>query len=130
MIFSGDFHHLDLSHAFPEIQWIFAPGGKVLAIEALDYNPPIKLYRHLTPEMRTEWEKAHILTIKDIVFAKQFFRVGEVRFWHILGILEPHMRTFAPILHKIDIVLTRIPLIQLMAWMFTFELIKQEECEA
>jgi ubiquinone/menaquinone biosynthesis C-methylase UbiE len=124
---SGVLHHLDLSHAFPEMQRILVPGGKVLAIEALDYNPAIKLYRHFTPEMRTEWEKAHILSLKDIVFAKKFFSVGEIRFWHILSILEPHMRVLAPILHKIDTILTKIPLIRLMSWMFTFELIKQDK---
>jgi len=130
MICSGVLHHLDLSHAFPEIQRILVPGGKVLAIEALDYNPVIKLYRHFTPDMRTEWEKTHILSLKDIVFAKRFFRVGEIRFWHILGILDPHMGMFAPILHKIDTILTKIPLIRLMAWMFTFELIKQDKYKA
>ena len=37
--------------------------------------------------MRTEWEKAHILSLKDVRFARRFFTVGEVRFWHILSIL-------------------------------------------
>ena len=44
----------------------------VLGVEALDYNPLIKLYRQLTPDMRTEWEKAHILSLKDLRFAQKF----------------------------------------------------------
>jgi len=126
MVCSGVLHHLDLSMALPEIHRILAPGGKVLVIEALDYNPVIKLYRNLTPQMRTEWEKAHILSMKDLRFAHNFFKIGEIKYWHILGILEPHLRSFKQLLHSIDNVLTRIPLVQLMSWIFTFELIKDE----
>jgi ubiquinone/menaquinone biosynthesis C-methylase UbiE len=127
MICSGVLHHLDLSYAFPEIRRMLVPGGKALTIEALDYNPVIKLYRNLTPLMRTEWEKAHILSLKDIRYAKNFFEIGEIRYWHILGILEAHLRVLGTLLHHIDRILTRIPIIQLMAWMLTFELVKVEE---
>lgn len=124
IICSGVLHHLDRSYAFPELHRIVIPGGKILCHEALDYNPAIKLYRYLTPEMRTEWEKTHILSLKDIRFAKRFFKIGDVRFWHILGILAPHFPFLTNIFHSIDNVLTKIPLVKLMAWMFTFELIK------
>lgn len=56
IICSGMLHHLDLSRAFTELKRILAPGGKIMAIEALDYNPAIRLYRYFTPAMRTEWE--------------------------------------------------------------------------
>ena len=39
-------------------------------MEALSVNPLIQLYRNSTPEMRTEWEKNHILGPKDLKFAK------------------------------------------------------------
>ena len=80
LICSGMLHHLDLNKAFPEMLRILKPEGKVLAIEALDYNPAIKLYRFLTPDMRTEWEKAHILSLKDLELAKKFFKIGEINF--------------------------------------------------
>jgi hypothetical protein len=115
-------HHLDLSYAFPELRRILAPGGKILAVEALDYNPLIKLYRALTPQMRTEWEKAHILSLKDLRFAKRFFDVGEVRYWHITSIAAPHLPFLARPLELLDRGLSRVPVIQLMAWIFTFEL--------
>lgn len=50
---------------FDVLRRILKPNGVILAVEALDYNPMIKLYRIMTPEMRTEWEKAHILSYKD-----------------------------------------------------------------
>ncbi len=126
VICSGMLHHLDLSHAFPELRRILVPGGKILAVEALDYNPAIKLYRWRTPAMRTEWEAAHILSLKDVEFAKRFFNVENVRYWHITSILAPHLG-FVPhsMFSSVDSLLTRLPLIKLMAWMFTFELIKK-----
>src|SRR6185437_13297829 len=56
---SGMLHHLDLTRAFPELNRILAPGGRILCIEALSYNPVIQLYRNRTPELRTAWEKEH-----------------------------------------------------------------------
>lgn len=70
----GILHHLDLSLTFPELRRIMRPGGRYLAREALNYNPVIKLYRWLTPNMRTEWEKRHILSLRDLRFAKHFLR--------------------------------------------------------
>lgn len=125
IICSGMLHHLDLSYAFPELRRILAPGGKILAVEALDYNPLIKLYRHLTPAMRTEWEKAHILSLKDVRFAERFFTLGEMRYWHITSIAMAHAPLLAPLFGAIDHVLTRLPGMQLMAWIFTFELVSK-----
>ncbi|MCO6431173.1 MAG: class I SAM-dependent methyltransferase [Deltaproteobacteria bacterium] len=122
---SGMLHHLDLSYAFPELRRILKPGGKILAFEALNYNPLIRLYRKLTPSLRTNWEKEHILGLSDLRFAERFFTRGEVRYWNILSILSPHLPLLAPALAAADSVLTKIPLVQLMAWIFTFELIKE-----
>lgn len=120
-ICSGVLHHLDLEHAGPELFRVTAPGGTALAVEALDYNPAIKLYRALTPDIRTEWEKAHILSMKDVRNLRKFFNVDDVRFWHITGIAAPHLPAFmSPILNGLDRVLEKIPFIQRMAWMFTF----------
>lgn len=122
---SGMLHHLDLSFAFPELRRILAPGGKILAVEALDYNPLIKLYRMMTPAMRTEWEKAHILSLKDVRFAKRFFDIGEVKYWHVASPLAASATGLLPVFEAFDSVLTRLPLAKLMAWIFTFELKKQ-----
>ena len=123
----GMLHHLDLNYAYPELQRILKPGGKILAFEALDYNPIIKLYRMLTPHLRTNWEKKHILSLKDVRFAKKFFTIGELRYWNILTILSPHIPFLAKTFSAIDSILTRIPGIQLFAWIFTFEMIKKNK---
>ena len=129
VICSGMLHHLDLSYAFPELRRILRPGGRILAMEALDYNPAIKLYRRLTPEMRTDWEKAHILSLADLRFARRFFDVENVRYWHIASVVAPYlgMMRMLPALDFIDRILTRIPLVRLMAWIFTFELVKRRD---
>lgn len=120
VICSGMLHHLDLSYAFPELRRILKPGGRILAVEALDYNPAIKLYRYLTPAMRTEWEKAHILSLKDVAFAKRFFNVLDMRFWHVLGYVGGKFPALLPALDATDRLLEKTPYVNRMAWMFTF----------
>lgn len=129
VICSGMLHHLDLSYAFPELRRILRPGGRILAMEALDYNPAIKLYRRITPEMRTDWEKAHILSLADLRFASRFFDVENVKYWHIASVMAPYlgMMRALPALDFLDRILTRIPLMRLMAWIFTFELVKRRD---
>jgi SAM-dependent methyltransferase len=131
VICSGMLHHLELKKAFPELKRILRKGGRVLAVEALNYNPIIRMYRALTPAMRTEWEKEHILSHGDLDLAREFFRVDNIRYWHLASILGTPFRgvvVFSGImkaLNGIDSLLLRIPLIRNMAWMFTFELIKE-----
>ena len=125
IICHGMLHHLDLSYAFPELRRIMKPGGKLLAVEALDYNPAIKLYRKLTPDMRTEWEKAHILSLNDLTFASRFFKVKDIKYWHVTEFIGAKLTFLYPILKNIDPILEKIPFFKRMAWIFTFQLIKE-----
>ena len=127
IVCSGMLHHLDLSYAFPEMRRILKPGGRVLAFEALDYNPVIKLYRLMTPDMRTQWEKAHILNLSDVKFASRFFDITEIGYWHVLGYAAGKFPTLLPLLDRLDRVLENIPYLQRMAWLFTFVLEKRSE---
>lgn len=127
----GMLHHLDLTHAYSEMCRILKPGGCVFAMEALNYNPLIRLYRKLTPDLRTEWEKDHILSLKDIRAAKHYFNVGEIRYWHLTSVfgvlvhrIPPLFRACMPILNGIDRAALATPALQLMAWQFSFELFK------
>jgi len=109
------------------------PGGVLLGIEALNYNPVIKLYRQLTPHLRTEFEKEHILSLKDLEFASRFFEVRRVRYWHLFStgavILRktPLFGLALAMANGMDKVALRIPGLRLMAWMFTFELVKRSD---
>jgi len=67
------------------------------------------------------------LSLNDIRFAKRFFQVKNIKYWHIVSILAPYMMFALPILNWIDNFLTRIPIVRLMAWIFTFELIKPKD---
>jgi SAM-dependent methyltransferase len=131
VICSGMLHHLDLSHAFPELRRIMKPGAVLLAIEALDYNPVIKAYRQLTPHLRTEWEKAHILSLKDVRFAERFFDVRNVKYWHLFSIgatlfrKTPFMDSALALGNALDTFILGVPGVQRLAWMFTFELHKR-----
>lgn len=125
IVCSGMLHHLDLSYALPELRRILKPGGKIMAVEALDYNPVIKLYRIMTPAMRTEWEKAHILDLSDVRFATRFLALHKIHYWHVFGYIGGKIPALFPLLDALDILLEKIPLIQRMAWIFTFELYKK-----
>jgi ubiquinone/menaquinone biosynthesis C-methylase UbiE len=122
----GMLHHLDLSAAYPELARILAPNGRILAYEALNYNPLIKLYRRLTPELRTAWESEHILSLRDVTYAENFFEIGAIRYWNLFSIFSPHLPFLAKPFALIDKVVTRIPGVQLLSWIFTFELLKKK----
>jgi SAM-dependent methyltransferase len=131
VICSGMLHHLDLTYAFPELRRIMKPGGIILAVEALNINPAMKLYRRMTPSMRTEWEKEHILSHRHLKFAEWFFDVRNVRYWHLFVIpaaLVQNTPLFGPSVllgEALDAVAMRIPLLNRLAWQFTFEMHKR-----
>jgi ubiquinone/menaquinone biosynthesis C-methylase UbiE len=129
ILYAGMLHHLDLNFAYPEMYRILKKGGKIIALEALDYNPFIKAYRLLTPGMRTEWEKHHILSMKDVKFASKFFKIKSVKFWHITSFVAAFLgspKWLLDFLNSVDSVLTKIPLIKLLSWQFIFELEKEK----
>jgi ubiquinone/menaquinone biosynthesis C-methylase UbiE len=122
---SGMLHHLDLSYAFPEMRRILKPGGRILAVEALDINPFIKIYRARTPKMRTEWEAKHILSLKEVAFAQRFFELDEIRFWHVIGYIAGKFPFLLGPLEKLDSILEKVPYLQRLGWIFTFELVRK-----
>lgn len=125
---SGVLHHLDLQFAYPELARVLKPDGKIIAIEALGYNPAINLYRKMTPSLRTEWETDHILTLAQVKEGLQFFNNYDVKYFHLASIAAiPFIKTpvFKPLLaflEALDWVLLKIPFVQLMAWQMIFVL--------
>jgi SAM-dependent methyltransferase len=127
----GCLHHLDLSYAFPEIRRILRPGGRCLAIEASAHNPFIQLYRKMTPHLRTPFEKDHILSLREVDFARRFFDVENLRFFHLFSLCATPLRRtrwFGPVLrlaNRADRLLLRFWPFSRLAWMFSFELVKK-----
>lgn len=128
VVCNGVLHHLDMDAALPELARVLKPGGKIVAMEALGYNPIINLYRKLTPDLRTAWETDHILTLKELGKAKKFFNTVSVRYFYLATIAAiPFANTafFKPVMwvvEFIDALLMRLPLIQLLAWQMVFTL--------
>jgi ubiquinone/menaquinone biosynthesis C-methylase UbiE len=60
----GILHHLELKQALNEIERVLTPGGAAVFVEPLAHNPGLRLFRRLTPLMRTEDE--HPLTMRDL----------------------------------------------------------------
>ena len=122
IVASGVLHHMDTARAIPELARVLKPGGTVIAIEPLAYNPLINMYRKRTPQLRTEWEAEHILKKRDIDVARACFEQVDIRYFHLASIGAAFLQKtpfFAPALsvgNAIDSVLLRIPGIRLMAW--------------
>lgn len=87
---SGMLHHIDLNRFLPELQRILKPGGKVFVFEPLGYNPIIQLYRRATPHIRTHWETAHIIGLKDVSLARNIFLL-KMCVSGISQVLQPRM---------------------------------------
>jgi hypothetical protein len=98
----------------------------------LAYNPLIRLYRNLTPSLRTEWESSHILGMKEVRLAEEWFDVANLKFFLMAAPLTtflpagPVRRIGLAAGHAVDAVLTRVPVIRLWSWQFTFELVKRD----
>lgn len=128
IVCSGVLHHLDVLGAYRQLARVLKPTGKIICIEALGYNPLISLYRKLTPHLRTQWEAEHILTLKEVRSAQQYFDNVQVRFFHLFtigAVLFRNTPLFSPVLslfEAIDSVILQIPWIDRMAWQMIFEL--------
>ena len=129
VICAGVLHHLDVTRAFPEIERILAPGGRVMAFEALDYNPLTRLYRNRNALSADRVGERRRFSLKEVRFARQYFDLGEMRYFHLASIAGVWLPGLLPLLNGVDRVLTRIPGVQLMSWMFTFELLSKKSTQ-
>ncbi len=128
IVCNGVLHHLDMDAALPELARVLKPGGMVVAMEALGYNPIINVYRKMTPHLRTAWEVDHILTMAELKKSKKFFGKVSVKYFYLATLVAiPFARTplFKPVMwltEAIDSLLMRIPFVQMLAWQMVFTL--------
>lgn len=133
----GVLHHLELDKAFAELARILKPSGQVICREALKHNLLFRLYRKLTPHLRTAWEVDHILGKEEIGRAKEHFQeVRVLRFFHLLSLAAVPLRStplFGPLLRVLegaDGVCLRMPLVKWQAWIAVFLLAKPKRLSA
>lgn len=126
IVFSGVLHHLDLENAFKELARLVKKNGMILGIEALAHNPVFMWYRRKTPELRTEWEINHILTVSNIEMGLKYFDRLTIRYFHLLVLLAvPFEKTcvfkaLRALLNGIDAIILSLPGIQRLAWQGIF----------
>ncbi len=85
IIGAGILHHLNISKAYQEIMRIMKPNGHMIFLEPLGHNPFIKLYRLLTPKMRTEDERP--LKEKDLKKLEKYFKDIEIEYFSLFTLL-------------------------------------------
>jgi ubiquinone/menaquinone biosynthesis C-methylase UbiE len=130
IICTGVLHHLEIEKAFKEMARILKPEGTIICNEPLAYNPIFQLYRKLTPHLRSEWEKEHILSKKDIKLAEKYFGKVEKRFFYLTSLLAvpfrnlPVFNFILSILEGIDSIILKLPFIKWWAWQIIFILSK------
>jgi ubiquinone/menaquinone biosynthesis C-methylase UbiE len=119
-------HHIEFETVMKELQRVLKKDGRVICIEALGINPLLNFYRKVTPEQRTHWETANILTFKHIKVAQKYFKVQNIKYWHFLSPLAKFSRVLLPIFNFLDSnFFSNIPFLNRLAWTFTFELKKE-----
>lgn len=82
---TGVLHHLDVEAACRSWSGILRPGGELVMLEPMAWNPGLMLYRLLTPGSRTADE--HPLRPKDVAVLKQHFAVVDVDAFVLTSVL-------------------------------------------
>lgn len=123
---SGIIHHLDLDLALPEVNRVLRPGGRVVFVEPLAHNPGLRLFRALTPKLRTPDE--HPLTMDDLADFERRFSPSSLEFHGMLTLaaMPAHGRQrFTAVRGRLerldDAVFERIPWIRRWAWISILE---------
>lgn len=118
---NGILHHLDIAAALAEVARVLKPGGRAIFLEPMGHNPLLRLYRHITPNLRTPDE--HPLVAADFTTARRFFTRVETRFFHFQSLLAVPFRPmpfFDFMLAALDrsdrAVLDRFPSLGRYAW--------------
>jgi ubiquinone/menaquinone biosynthesis C-methylase UbiE len=133
IVCSGVLHHLDLQHAYPELARVLKPTGEIICIEAQGTNPLINLYRKRTPHLRTSWESEHILSLKQVRQASNYFDEVDITYFHLLTLAAipfrkmPFFNGLLSILETLDRVALKLPYVGRLAWQMIFVLKKPRQ---
>lgn len=122
---SGVLHHLNAERAVRSWARVLEPGGALVMIEPMAWNPAVALYRWLTPGERTADE--HPLKRADVRLLRTFFRHVCVRGFVLLSVIGAswafspaaarRMRPAVRLIDSIDDLLLRVcPALTYCCW--------------
>lgn len=118
---SGILHHLDLARAYAEVSRVLKPHGEGVFIEPLGHNPLLRLFRRLTPRLRTRDE--HPLRMGDIRLAERHFGSVDTRCFCLLALLAAPLakiggggRALSVLTRADDVLFRVIPPVRRHAW--------------
>lgn len=126
---SGILHHLNLSKSLREVKRVLRSGGHAVFFEPMGHNPLIKLFRWVTPSLRSVDE--HPLTSSDLEYIKYLFPECHFRFFHFLTLFALPFRGL-PVFHSVVGLLSKaderlfsvFPGLHRQSWIVLIELIK------
>lgn len=118
---SGILHHLDIDRAMSEISRVLKPNGSAVFLEPLGHNPVVRLFRKLTPHLRTSDE--HPLLMSDINLMRRYFAQSKTRCFCLMSLLAlptNRFRWYKSILNLFstidDLLFKTAPFLRRYAW--------------
>jgi SAM-dependent methyltransferase len=91
---SGILHHLRMPEALAEVARVLKPAGRALFIEPMGHNPFVRLFRHLTPGLRSADERA--LRMSDLALFDQRFAEVRMRYYDLLSLFAIPLLRLSP----------------------------------
>lgn len=120
---NGVLHHLDLPRFAPALARKLAPQGRARFIEPAQGNLPLRLFRRLTPTLRTPDE--YPFDSDSIALLRRYFEVSvrhKALLRPILPMLAFNSRAAIRLASKLDDRLLRLRFLQGQAWLLQIEL--------
>ncbi|MCG3133995.1 MAG: hypothetical protein HMLKMBBP_01264 [Planctomycetes bacterium] len=125
IVCSGVLHHLDTAKAAASWARCLRPGGRVIMLEPMAWNPVVALYRFATPSMRTPDE--HPLVPRDFrILARSFATtrveahaittLASVAFTYVGDPFRLSRRTMRPLAALDRLLLRLCPPLRYVAW--------------
>jgi len=129
VIGEGILHHLNLERSYGEIARVLRPEGLAVFMEPLGHNLAMRLFRRVTPSMRTSDE--HPLLRRDLRSAESYFKRADFEYFHLTSfaalifLRTPWFFALVRSADKVDRFLFKyIPPLRLQSW-YTIMLLRK-----
>jgi len=126
----GSLSYLNIDRSYAEMLRVLKDDGIVVLIDTLGHNPILNLNRrkYIKTGKRQQFHYDHILKIKDIMFARKYFKVASIRYFDLFVLISYPLRRLPCVkvlywaLRTIDKLILLIPLINRLAFKVVFSL--------